>query len=103
MTEEKEIVIDQEETETLKLVKKEILKKVKTETKPGRGGLMKRTLKELAKLDIALKDVFSIEGMSINLSWGKVINLVNYNAEKKVLGWNHTFEESLEVIDLFLL
>lgn len=71
--------------------------------KAGRGGLMKRTLKELEMLDIDLRDVFSIKGVTINLTWEKVIKLVNYNAEKKVLNWSHTFEEALELIQIFLL
>jgi len=69
----------------------------------GRGGLMKRTLKELEMLEINLNDVFSIKDVSINLTWEKVIRLVNYNANKKVIGWEHTFEEAMELINLFLL
>lgn len=69
---------------------------------PSRGGFLKRTLEELEKLDIQLKDVFSIEGSSINLSWTKVIRLVNYNAGKTVLRWDHTFEEALQIIKIFL-
>lgn len=87
--------------EKIKVAVKEI--EVPKIVKPGRGGLMKRTLKELEALDINLKDVFSIETVSINLSWEKVIKLVNYNAEKKVLGWSHTFEEALELIGIFLM
>ena len=70
---------------------------------PARGGLMKRTLKELQALDINFSDVIAIKNMSINLTWIKMINLINYNAEKKVLHWNHTFEEAIEIINIFLL
>lgn len=69
----------------------------------GRGGLMKRTLKELEMLEVNLNDVFSIKGVSINLTWEKVIRLVNYNANKKVISWGHTFEEAMELINIFLL
>lgn len=70
---------------------------------PARGGLMKRTLKELEALEIYLKDVFSMEGITINLTWNQVIKLVNYNAGKTVLNWDHTFEESLEILKIFLV
>ena len=70
---------------------------------PGRGGLMKRTLKELEMLKINLKDIFLVSGVSFNLGWDQIIRLINYNAEKKVLNWEHTFEEALEMIKLFLL
>lgn len=71
--------------------------------KPARGGLMKRTLKELESLEIQLKHVFVIKGASLNLSWAQVIRLINYNAEKTVIRWEHTFEEALELIQIFLL
>jgi len=67
------------------------------------GGLMKRTLKELETLDIKLSDVFTFDTVAINLSWEKAIRLINYNAGKKVLRWDHTFEEALEVIKIFLV
>lgn len=70
---------------------------------PARGGLMKRTLKELEKLEIQLSDVFIVGKVGLNLSWTQVIRLVNYNAEKTVLRWEHTFEEALELIQIFLM
>lgn len=70
---------------------------------PAKGGLMKRTLKELEKLNIKLSDVFSIKDLTLNLSWDQTIRLVNYNAGRSVLNWGHTFEEALEVIGIFLL
>lgn len=82
--------------EEVKETKKEIVG-------PIRGGTMKRTLKELEKLNIDLKDLFSIESLTINLSWDKLIKLVNYNAGKVVLSWEHTFEEALEIIGIFLM
>ena len=94
MTEEKEGKEVVEKIET----KPEIPKKIG----PPRGGLMKRTLKELEMLGIQFKDVFSKEKMTINLSWTKVICLVNYNAEEDVLGWDHTFTEALQIIGIFL-
>ena len=70
---------------------------------PARGGLMKRTLKELEMLEIQLSDVFVVRNVGLNLSWAQVIRLVNYNAEKTVLRWEHTFEEALELIQIFLM
>ena len=69
---------------------------------PKRGGLMKRTLRELETLGIHLKHMFSVDNISINLSWIQVIRAVNYNAENEVLRWDNTFEEALGVIELFL-
>lgn len=66
-------------------------------------GLMQNTLKELEALDIKLADVFTFDTVAINLSWDKIIRLINYNADKKVLRWDHTFEEALEVIKIFLV
>lgn len=86
-----------------KIVENKPEEKIKAIIKPTRGGLMKRTLKELEKLQIHLKDVFSMENITINLSWEKVIRLVNYNAGKKVLHWDHTFEETMEILQIFLL
>ena len=70
---------------------------------PPRGGLMKRTLKEMQILKIRLKDMVSHEGATINLSWVQIIRAVNFNAEKEVLRWDHTFEEAAEVIGIFLM
>ena len=64
---------------------------------------MKRTLKELELLDIKLCDVFSFDDITINLSWGKLINLVNFNADDEVLHWSDTFEKALEIIKIFLV
>ncbi len=69
---------------------------------PIHGGLMKRTIKELETLEIPLKDIFEIKGVSINLSWSQIIRLANFNAGKTVLRWDHTFEEALEIIKIFL-
>ena len=80
-----------------KVVKKEVKKK------PVRGGLMKRTLKELEMLDVKLSDIFSLDDVTINLSWGKIIRLVNYNADDEVLYWNDTLEKALEIIKIFLV
>lgn len=82
--------------------KKDVIKKEKPKN-PVRGGLMKRTLKELEILDIKLSDVFSLDNVTINLSWGKIIRLVNYNADEEVLRWSNTFEEALEIIKIFLV
>ena len=70
---------------------------------PPHGGLPKRTLKELQSMDIHLSDVFSVRNFSLNLTWEKLIRLINFNAEKKVLSWNHTFEETIELISIFLM
>ena len=70
---------------------------------PARGGLMKRTLKELEMLEIQLSDVFIVGKVGLNLSWTQVIRLINYNAEKTVIRWEHTFEEALELIQIFLM
>lgn len=70
---------------------------------PIRGGLMKRTLRELQELGIYLKNLISIEDMTLNLTWDQAINLCNFNAAKTVLRWDHTFEEALEIIKLFLV
>jgi hypothetical protein len=70
---------------------------------PIKGGLPKRTLKELQSLDIHLNDVFSVRNFSLNLTWEKLIRLINFNADKKVLTWNHTFEETVELIGIFLM
>jgi len=77
--------------------------KKKSITGPVRGGLMKRTLKELEVLEINLSDVFSMDSITINLSWDKVIKLVNYNADSQVLRWSNTFEEALEIVKIFLM
>ncbi|KKM77945.1 hypothetical protein LCGC14_1364960 [marine sediment metagenome] len=95
--------------------KKEVIPKVETKVEipkelvetpkkvgPVMGGTLKRTLKELESLDVQLKDLFSVKNMTINLSWIKLIRLINFNADKVVLKWNHTFEETLEIIELFL-
>ena len=94
---EKKEVIPKVET---KVVEKPVV--VPKKVGPARGGTMKRTLKQLASLDIQLNDLFSVKNMTINLSWKKLIDLVNFNADKEVLNWKHTFEEALEVIDIFL-
>lgn len=77
--------------------------KEKKKIVPGRGGLMKRTLKELEMLEIKLSDIFTFGNVGINLSWDKVIRLINYNAGKKVLNYDHTFGEAIEVIKIFLV
>ena len=64
---------------------------------------MKRTLKELEMLDVKLSDIFSLDDVTINLSWGKIIRLVNYNADDEVLYWNDTLEKALEIIKIFLV
>ena len=83
-------------------VKPDVPKEVPQKIGPARGGTMKRTLKELEMLGIELKDLFSVKGMTINLSWSKAIKLINFNADKEVLNWKHTFEEALEIIEIFL-
>jgi hypothetical protein len=85
------------------MVENEIDTVPKESLSPARGGLMKRTLRELQMLEVKLKDVFSVSDVTINLSWDQVIKLVNYNAGRNVLNWDHTFEEALEVIKIFLL
>ena len=82
---------------------KKVVKKEEVKRKPVRGGLMKRTLKELEMLDIKLSDIFSLDDVTINLSWGKIIRLVNYNADDEVLYWNDTLEKALEIIKIFLV
>ena len=98
MTEEKKVI---PKVETKVEVPKEAVVPPK-KVGPARGGTMKRTLKQLTSLNIQLNDLFSVKNMTINLSWEKLIHLVNFNAEKVVLRWDHTFEEALQVIDLFL-
>lgn len=98
MTEEKKVI---PKVETKVEVPKEAVVPPK-KVGPARGGTMKRTLKQLASLDIQLNDLFSVKNMTINLSWIKLIRLINFNADKVVLKWNHTFEETLEIIELFL-
>lgn len=83
--------------------KKNTVKKVEKPKGPIRGGLMKRTLKELESLDIRMIDIYTFDTIGINLSWDKLIRLVNYNADAKVLRWSNTFEEALEVIKIFLV
>ena len=83
-------------------VKPDVPKEIPKKIGPARGGTKKRTLKELEMLGIQLKDLFSVRDLTINLSWSKVIKLVNFNADKEVLNWKHTFEEALEVIEIFL-
>ena len=99
MSEEKIEVKTPEKEAVEPITKKEVKKVIGS----PRGGLNKRTLKELEHLKISLKDVFSFGDVSINLSWEKVIRLVNYNAGKQVLRWDHTFEEAIEVIGIFLM
>lgn len=69
---------------------------------PARGGLRKRTLKELEMLGIKLKDVFVMSRISINLEWKQVIDLINFNEGKEIIDWNTTFEKALELINVFL-
>lgn len=84
-------------------VKKDTVKKEEKSKGPTRGGLMERTLKELELLNIKLSDIFSLENVTINLSWEKIIRLVNYNANEEVLYWSDTFGKALEVIKIFLV
>lgn len=81
-------------------VKTEEVKKI--EVIKNRKTLMTLTLKELELLEIDLKDVFSIKGTTLNFSWEKLIRLINYLAKKTVLRYDHTFEEAIEVIGIFL-
>ena len=81
----------------------EKVKEREKEVKSVRRGFMKLTLKELETLGIDLKDVFSIKGTTLNFSWEKLIRLINYLADKKVLGYEHTFEEAVNIIGIFLV
>lgn len=75
-----------------------------TTPKPKKKGLMNLTLEELEMLKIQLRDIFVIKGgASLNLSWTQIIRVVNYNADKEVLRWDHTFEEAVQVIEIFLM
>ena len=93
MVEEKEVIVPKVE---------EIPVEVPKKIGPPRGGLMKRTLKELESLGIDFKDLFSVKNFTITLSWAKLIDLINFNADEEVLKWTHTFKETLELIDIFL-
>lgn len=75
---------------------------VKERRIPKRGGLGKRTIRELQMLGIQLNDLFEKEGFSIKLGWDKVIKLINYNADAVVLTWDTPFEEAVEIISDFL-
>ena len=88
--------------EKVENVKPDVPQVVPKKIGPARGGLMERTLKELESLGIDFKDLFSVANMTINLTWDKLIKLVNFNADKEVLNWNHNFKETLVVIELFL-
>lgn len=92
-----------ETPEEIKTNSPELEEPEKEVVEPARGGLMKRTLKELEKLEIQLSDIFTVGKVGLNLSWTQVIRLINYNAEKTVLRWEHTFEEALELIQIFLM
>lgn len=71
--------------------------------KKSHGGLMERTLLELDKLDINLSDLFNISGMTLNLTWPKLVRLINYNANDKVLSLDSTYKETLQAIKNFLV
>ncbi len=74
--------------------------------KPPRGGLPKRTLRELDDLKINLKDAIAFspnKNITLNLSWAQVIRLINFNADDEVLNWNTTFEKAIEIIGIFLM
>ena len=89
-------------TEKVETAKVDVPQEVPKKIVPARGGLMKRTLKELEALGIDFKDLFSVKNFTLNLSWSKLIDLMNFNAEKEVLKWTHTIKETLELIDIFL-
>ena len=68
-----------------------------------RKRLLDLTLKELEEIaSVSLKDIFSVEGMSLNLSWSQVIKLVNHLAGEKVLSWDTTAKEAIEQMGIFL-
>lgn len=80
-----------------------VVEKKETTKKKTRGGLMKRTLLELDKLDINLSDLFNISGMTLNLTWSKLVRLINYNANEEVVSLDSTYKDTLDAIKNFLV
>ena len=48
------------------------------------------TLKEMDTLKIQLSDIMSQDGVTLNLTWDKLIKLVNYIAGAHTITWNST-------------
>jgi len=67
------------------------------------GGIMDTTLKDLEALEIQLSDVFSIDGLTFNLTWEKVIKYINFKAKRTVLTWDHTLKEASVLLNIFLV
>lgn len=80
-----------------------VVEKKETNKKKSRGGLMERTLLELDNLDIQLSDLFNVSGTTLNLSWSKLVRLINYNANDEVISLDSKYKDTLQAIKNFLV
>jgi hypothetical protein len=57
----------------------------------------------LEEFGIQLKDLFGMEGITINLRWIQIARLVNHEAKAKVLTMDNTAVEFFEMFNNFLV